>query len=291
MIGFLIILVLVAAFWLFLVVSPRHRGTFAQTLDVEAMREEEGRVWPGVTVVIPARNEGGMLPSTIPTICGQDYPDMRVVVVDDQSEDDSGVVLEKLRGEYSNLTVIRGADRPAGWCGKPWAVTQGVGVATTDLLLFTDADCAFHVRAVKTAVRFLEERGLDMVSVFPQMVFGSLIEEIGLAGFLGGLAMVYPTPQANDPKSTMALAAGGFILVRRAAYEAIGGHAAVKNELIEDVNLAWKLKASGAKVHCRLTRDLVSTRMYEGFGDLWEGLGKNVYGGGGISAQPFLGGD
>ncbi len=277
MTALLVILTLSAAFWLFLVISPRHRGTFATRLDAEDARPGELRAWPAVTVVIPARNEAAMLPTTIPTICTQDYPDVRVIVIDDQSEDDSSAVLASLRAAHTNLEVVPGALRPDGWCGKPWAVKQGVLAATTDLLLFTDADCAFHPRAVKTAVRFLEDSSLDMVSVFPQMVFGSLIEEIGLAGFLSGLAMVYPTPQANDPKSPMALAAGGFILIKRDAYERIGGHEAVKNEMIEDVNLAKKLKESGARIHCRLTRDLVSTRMYEGFDDLWEGLAKNVY--------------
>jgi hopene-associated glycosyltransferase HpnB len=283
---FLIVLLsVIALIWLCLWLSPAHQVFFRQPLDAQTPLPDPP-AWPPVTVIVPARNEARMLPSTVPTICQSDYPNLRVVVVDDQSDDGSPAILEKLKAEHSNLTVVRAADRPAGWCGKPWAVTQGVaasdsepGTQNPQLLLFTDADIRYHPQAVRQAVRLLHAGPYDVVSMFPQLEFSCLSEQIGLTGLVTLLALGYPAGQVNDPKSTQALAAGGFILVRRPAYDAVGGHAAVKDKIIEDLNLARILKSSGARLHIRLTRDLITTRMYEDFPDMWEGLAKNAYAG------------
>jgi chlorobactene glucosyltransferase len=272
------ILALIAGLWLVLAFGPWHRGGFGPLLD--AATELRADVsFPSVTIVVPARNEAAELPKTVPTFCTQDYPDLRVIIVDDQSEDDSLDILRKLREEHANLLFVPAADRPDGWCGKPWAVHEGVRHATGELLLFTDADCVFHPYAVKQAVTLLQKENFDALSLLPMMKFETLSEQIGLGGLASVLPMIMPLSMVNDPKSDVALAAGGFILVRRSAYEKIGGHVSVKGEIIEDVKLARKLKASGAKFHCRATTDLVSTRMYEGFADLWEGLSKNAYAG------------
>jgi hopene-associated glycosyltransferase HpnB len=273
-----IFLALIAGLWIVLAFGPWHRGGFGEQLN--ACTDLHANVaLPSVSLIVPARNEASILPTTVPSYCTQDYPDLRVIVVDDQSEDESPKILEEFSRRYSNLTIVRPADPPPGWCGKPWAVHQGTQPASGDLLLFTDADCVFHPLAVKQAVTLLQRDQLDVLSLFPMITFGTLAEQIGMAGLASVLIMLMPLSLVNDPKSKAALAAGGFILVRRAAYEKIGGHVAVKSEIIEDVKLAMKFKSVGAKFHCRATGDLVSTRMYEGFADLWEGLSKNAYAG------------
>ncbi|MFI5378457.1 MAG: glycosyltransferase, partial [Tepidisphaerales bacterium] len=213
------------------------------------------------------------------TICAQDYPALRVLLVNDQSDDDSPAVLAKLEAEHANLRVVDGTPRPAGWCGKPWAVKQAADRADTPWLCFTDADIFFHPLAVRQAMRLAQHGGYDMVSLFPTLIFSSGIEKIGMAGLMTIIALIFPPGKANDPRSKVALAAGGFILIRREAYDKIGGHEAVKAEIIEDVNLAKKLKESGAKTHSRLSHDLVRTQMYEDFNDMWEGMSKNAYAG------------
>ncbi len=278
MTAILILLSILALIWVFLLVSPAHRLGYKQTLDSTDQLPQPAVV-PGLTVIIPARNEAKVLPDTIPTICRQDYPGMKVILVNDQSDDDSASVLAALQAEHANLDVIDGAARPDGWCGKPWAVKQGVDRADTPWLCFTDADMFFHPQAVGQAMRLALQGGYDMVSLFPTLIFSSEIEKIGMAGLMTIIGLMFPPGKANDPKSKVALAAGGFILVRREAYEKIGGHEAVKGEIIEDVNLARKLKESGARTHSRLTHDLISTQMYEDFDDLWEGLSKNAYAG------------
>ena len=278
LIAAVVILSLIAGLWLALALGPWHRSGFGPQLNSRTHLDANVS-FPSVTIIVPARNEALELPKTVPTFCTQDYPDLRVIVVDDQSEDQSLTILRQLRQEHANLMFVLATDRPAGWCGKPWAVHEGVQHATGELLLFTDADCVFHPSAMRQAVTLLQRENFDVLTLLPMMEFKTLSEQIGLGGLASVLTMIMPLSMVNDPKSTAALAAGGFILVRRAAYEKIGGHVSVKGDIIEDVKIARKLKASGAKFHCRATTDLVSTRMYEGFADLWEGLSKNAYAG------------
>ncbi len=289
-VAFVIFLASVAAFWAWLWWSPAHRQTFELLLSANDAVSGQHSL-PPVTVVVPARNEATVLPKTIPTLCRQDYPHLRVIVVDDHSEDGSAEILNRLAAEYPNLIVVHAAPRPEGWCGKPWAVSQGVAAGEgAGWLLFTDADCEFHPLAVRRAVGLALENDVDLLSLVPQMTFGSTIERLGIPGLVTALALLFPVGWSNDPKREVALAAGAFLLVRRAAYEKIGGHAAVRAEIIEDLNLAKRMKASGAKVHTRLTPDLVRTRMYEGFADLWEGLSKNAYAGMEYQAHKFWAG-
>lgn len=283
-----IFLACVTGFWAWLWWSPAHRQTFDLLLSADDVATS-GQPLPPVTVVVPARNEAAVLTKTIPTLCRQDYRDLRVLVVDDHSEDGSAAILNQLSAEHPNLTVVHAAARPDGWCGKPWAVSQGVAAAGEGAhwLLFTDADCEFHPLAVRRAVGLALRNDIDLLSLVPQMTFGSTIERLGIPGLVTALALMFPVGWSNDPKREVALAAGAFLLVRRPAYEKIGGHEAVRSEIIEDLNLAKRMKASGAKVHTRLTPDLVRTRMYEGFADLWEGLSKNAYAGMEYQAHKF----
>jgi chlorobactene glucosyltransferase len=277
---FLIFLAVIAFAWALLAISPAHAATFRQKLSAGSELPAQATL-PAVALVIPARNEGTMLPTTLPTWCGQDYPGFRVVVVDDQSEDDTADVLQRFAATHSNLTVVSAGPRPAGWLGKPWAVTQGVAsLGKDDWLLFSDADIVFHLSVVRIAMAYAQAEGLDMLSLVPRMTCGSAIERIGMAGFVGAIGLVFPFAWANDPKrKNLAMASGGFILVKRVAYEAVGGHAALKSEMVEDMKLALRLKQANYCVRTLLTSDLLSTRMYEGWDEMWEGLTKNAYAG------------
>jgi chlorobactene glucosyltransferase len=289
-----VLLSLVALLWLGLLLSPVHAWTHRNPLNSQTNIEAPPGQWPLVTIIVPARNEAAWLPSTVPTYCEQVYPNVQVVLVDDQSNDRSPEILASLAQKYSNLKVVHAQPRPEGWCGKPWAVWQGVNEAARQTVgneanwfLFTDADCVLHPQAVMQAMKLARRDGHDAVSLLTHMTFGSPLEQIALTGLATVLNLVMPMGKSNDPKSSIALAAGGFILVKQTAYEKIGGHEGVKGQMIEDVYLGRKLKASGAKLHTRATADLVSTRMYEGFADLWEGLSKNAYAGMDYDAKKF----
>ncbi len=291
MIAVLVFLGVVAVVWAWFLLGRVRRRAFRETLDAATeMVADEGWRWPSVSVVIPARNEADMLPTTIPTICRQVYRDLRVILVDDQSEDETWRVIERLKGEYPSLRVVQGRARPGDWYGKQWAVQQGLEQADGDWLLFTDADIIYHPMAVRQAVGYMLKHDLEMLSLLPQLILVSAGEKLALSAALAVLATLFPLDRANDPKSDVAIAAGGFTLIRRGAYERVGGHAAVRGEMIEDLSLARALKRAGTRMETRLTRDLIRTRMYDGWSDLSEGLSKNAYAGIGYSLWKFVGG-
>lgn len=293
MLAVAIFLALIALLWLWLLFSPAHRATFTDLLNSTTTLPTPARPWPAVTVIVAARNEAEMLPQTMPTICRQNYPDLRVLLVDDQSDDNSAGVIANLTAQHANLTAIRAADRPAGWMGKCWAIQQGIDhlkaadaarlandSQPSSLLLFTDADILHHPQAIRQAASFLIDRKLDMISLMPRCICATPIERLGVGGLMTLLALMFPNGWANDhEKKWAALACGAFILIRPEAYAKVGGHGCVRGSMIEDVNLARALKRSGARVAVHNTRDLISTRMYESFSDLWEGLTKNAYAG------------
>lgn len=275
-------LAFLALLWLWLLLNTAHRASFSSCLTAKS--PDSPQPLPSVAAIVPARNEAAMLPKTVPTICHQDYPRLSCIVIDDQSDDGSDRVLQSLQNDHPNLQVIVGQPRPAGWMGKCFAVKQGADSALADsgaeLLLFTDADILYHPHAVRKAVSYLLDNDLDALSLFPRCTFGRWVESVGTAGLVSVLMMMFPLGWVNDPKKKgIAMAAGGFFLFRRSAYQAVGGHEAVKEYIIEDVNLARKCKAMDLKIRTLFTPDLVTTRMYEGFADMWEGLTKNAYAG------------
>jgi glycosyltransferase involved in cell wall biosynthesis len=278
---------LLAVGWIALWLSPVHRVAFTDVLDaLPAPTPPTATALPKLIVIAPARNESAVLPQSVPTYCEQSLAPTRVIVADDQSDDATPSELARLAERYPLLQSIRTQPRPAGWVGKNWAVASAVqsaeetlALADDDIFVFTDADCLFHRDALATVVGRMNDRGLDMLSVLPHMELGPACEKIGLPGLVTVLSMVFPLGVVNNPKSPLALAAGGFIAIRRGAYRAAGGHEAVRHHVVEDVNLARLTKAAGKRIETHLTRNLVSTRMYENWADLWEGLAKNAYAG------------
>ncbi len=234
--------------------------------------------WPTVDVVIPALNEEDRVESTVRKVLSQDYPHLRLTVVNDRSTDRTGEILDGL-AETLPLRVIHGAPRPTGWVGKTWAISQGAQGATADWLLFVDADVELHPRALATALDQASQENADLVSFIARPEIktfwqGAIAVTIGEVLFT-----MYPLHLANDPKSPVAIAAGGFLLVKRSVYDRVGGHEAVRAEIVEDIQFGRLIKKSGGKLSIHLAPDLAWTHMYGTFGDLWRGLRKNAYAG------------
>ena len=237
---------------------------------------------PGVTAIIPARNEESNVEATVQAIRDQVYPNLKITVVDDQSTDATARILERLAcdpGATVPLRFIRGVERPEGWVGKTWAVHQGTADAEGDWLWFVDADMGLHPLALASAIAAAEATGADFVSLLPGVRCQTFWQATIAASFLQLLGQLYPLDRVNDPARPEAIAAGGFILIRRLAYLRAGGHEAVRREIIEDIQLARKVKASGGKLVVRLAPVLVWTHMYGRFEDIWRGLRKNAYAG------------
>lgn len=275
------------------------RGYFS----VSAQQPFRLRELPRVSILVPARNEAGMLPATLPGMLSQDYPDYEVILVDDGSTDDTGLVAEEVARKVSNgaperLRVIRVTELPPGWIGKNHALhtafesaareTQAGGATASEWVLATDADIRFHPQALRAGLWIAEQHQADLVTIYAFMECESFWEKLLLPGFGLLISTVFPQRLINDPRSSVSLASGGYILMRRSVWAALGGYRAIQSEMIDDLNTARLVKHSGHRIFAAATRDLVRTRMYTGFGEVWEGLRKNAFAGHRYSVTKLL---
>jgi chlorobactene glucosyltransferase len=229
-----------------------------------------------VSIVIPARNEEAEIERAVRSHLAQDYPDFEVVVVDDRSTDGTVALLERIRQEDSRLKVVAGRELPPGWLGKPHALAQGVAEASGSLFLFADADVRYHPAALQEAVAVLESREIDLETLLAHFEMQGFWENVLLPyltiSVYGSLGFV-----ANFPRvRAFAIGAGTGMLVRRSAYEAIGGHAAIRNSGVDDVRLAMAVKRAGFRCLLLRAEDRVAVRMYRSFRSICDGLAKSL---------------
>jgi len=241
-----------------------------------------GLARPAVSVIIPARNEEDCLSVCLQSLVSQKLVSQKlvsqkdvafeIIVVDDHSTDHT----REIATSFPGVRVIDAGPLPAGWTGKNNAVTAGAKAASGEWLLFTDAD-TIHlpgslVRSVEEANRY----GAALLSYSPEQIVESFWEKAVMPLIFADLAASYRPSQVSDPKSPAAAANGQYILITREAYDAVGGHAAIAGNLLEDVALARAVKFSGRKIFFRYGGDAVRTRMYRSFAQLREGWTKNL---------------
>ena len=228
---------------------------------------------PSVTAIVPARDEARDVERTLELLVAQDHPRLQVVAVDDCSRDGTLAAMQRVAG----IDVVEGIAPPDGWLGKPWACAQGVERARGEWLLFLDADMRLAPQAVSAALAFAIARGGGGATVFPRLETGGPAERIVMpaAGVLMQTAVI-PTWAARWRRLEVAIGVGGFLLLERAVYDRVGGHAAVRGEIVEDLALARLVKRTGGLVEWASGDGLVSLRMYHGFEELWHGWRKNA---------------
>ncbi|MBN1269074.1 MAG: glycosyltransferase, partial [Kiritimatiellae bacterium] len=163
------------------------------------------------------------------------------------------------------------------WVGKNWAVTQGGRVARGDWLFFVDGDVVLHPAAVRRAVEKGLAAGVDVVSVLPSIKPRSIWENLVMPLFALLSAMMKPPDHANRLETSASRLSGAFLLIRREAYAAVGGHEAVRREILEDMAMAESMKRSGRPVCLAYTHDLASTHLYATFREMWEGLTRSGF--------------
>lgn len=230
---------------------------------------------PRVSVVIPARNEEADVERAVRSHLAQDYPDFEVIVVEDRSTDRTPEILRNLAAGDPRLTVVAGSEPPAGWLGKPHALFLGAQAADGEILLFADADVRYHPRALTEGVAVLAGRRLDLLAFFPRFENRGFWENV-LLPFLSIAVFLGFGFLALSRRVPLAMGAGAGNLVRRRAYEAVGGHAAIRNSVVDDVRLAVTLKRAGFRVGAFRAEDRVAVRMYRGLREVWDGFTKNV---------------
>jgi len=240
--------------------------------------------WPDVVAVVPARNEADMLPVTLPSLLGQDYPGkLAVTLVDDGSTDGTGAVASGIAAADEAarvpVTVVAGRARPEGWAGKVWAMQQGLDATASaeGYVLFTDADIAWDPGALRSLVAAAESDDRALVSQMALLRAQTGWERIVVPAFVYFFFQLYPPRRVNDPRSRVAAGAGGCMLIRRSALEKAGGLTPVHGALIDDVALGTLLKRDGNRTWLGLTTEIRSVRPYPRLADLWHMIARSAY--------------
>lgn len=241
---------------------------------------------PYVIAVVPAHNEELGVEETIRGILSQDWPPekLQLIVVDDQSTDHTSQVIRELNeseGFASQLTLLSGASRPAGWAGKTWAVHQGVASAdpSTPWIWMVDSDMRLAPKALKVAYTQADKTGADLVSLTAGVETTTVAQRSTALAMIHLLWQLYPLPHVGNKLRPEALAHGAFVLIKREMYDKIGGMEALRQEIIEDIRLAQRVKAAGGLLAVRAAPTLTRTDFYGSLSDILNGLRKNAYAG------------
>lgn len=231
---------------------------------------------PSITAIVPARNEEAVIAGCVDSLA-QQAEIAEIVVVSDQSTDRTAEIVRELTSRIPRLRLLETREVPTGWVGKNNAVFLGAKEAKMPWLLFTDADAELLSGATTRALQIAQESGAALVSFSPEQVVRAWYEKALIPFVYTRLAKHFSYAAVNNAKSPAAAANGQFLMIRRDAYEAIGGHASVAGEVLEDVALARRAKAAGFRLWFCSGQGIVRARMYRSFGAMWEGWKKNLY--------------
>lgn len=227
---------------------------------------------PEVSVIVPARNEEASLGACLASLVGQGDVDFEIIVIDDASTDRT----REIAHGFPSVEVLAAPPVPDGWTGKNNALISGANHAGGQWLLFTDADTMHLPGSLARSLAEAKRQKTALLSYSPEQEVHGFWEKAIMPVIFAELAHTYSPARVSDPKSAAAAANGQYLLVSREAYDAVGGHAAIANALLEDLALARAVKRSGRKIYFRYGGDAVRTRMYRNFAQLREGWTKNL---------------
>jgi chlorobactene glucosyltransferase len=281
--------IILACFWWFLSIyliycAVENTCLFVKPPKVDLKRKK----WPSVSILIPARNEAQRIETCLESLLAQDYPNYEILVLDDRSTDGTFNLVQSYAGSKSSakpgqihqLKILKGKEMPKGWLGKPWACYQLSLKAQGEWLFFIDADTWHFPEALKRTVQMAEKGKADVVSLLTRQITQTWMEALVIPVMAFHLLAFFPARLALNTKSRLSRFAGisgQFIFIRRSVYRAFGGHQAVKNEVVEDLNLGKQLVQKGYRVVLGDGSDFSFCRMYTNAKEVWEGLSKNFF--------------
>ncbi len=240
--------------------------------------------WPSVVAVVPARNEADVIGQAIAGHLGQDYPgSFQVVLVDDESSDGTAQAARAAAGADPRLTVLPAPPREPGWVGKLWALESGMRSVSPapDYWWLTDADIGHPPDTLRRLVAKAEGDRRALVSLMVKLWCQSAWERLLIPAFVYFFQQLFPFPRANDPRSRVAAAAGGCVLLRADTLAAAGGLAAMKSAVIDDCTLAALVKPAarrqGLGIWLGLAETSHSLRPYSGLGEIWRMVARSAF--------------
>ena len=245
-------------------------------------RPEWDRTPPGnprVSIIVPACNEDADIEATLVRLLDLEYENYEVIAVDDRSTDRTGEIMEKVASGAApgRLIVVRIAELPPGWMGKPHAMWSAAHRATGDWLLFTDADVLFKPDALRRAVAYAEAESADHLILFPRMIMKWPGERMMIAFFQTLFVFGHRPWKVADPRTKDHIGVGAFNLVRRQVYEAVGTYKALRFEVLDDMKLGKVVKTAGYAQRNVFGADLISIRWAKGAMGVVDNLTKNFF--------------
>jgi hypothetical protein len=231
---------------------------------------------PRVSAIVPARNEENVIAVCVESLT-QQKEISEVLVVSDQSSDRTAEIVAQLMEKYPQIRLLETNELPAGWVGKNNAVWLGARAAKEEWLLFTDADAVHAANSAKAALKIAREHDAALVSFSPEQVMERWYEKSLIPYVYCRLARLFKFDDVNNAQKPDAAANGQFVLVRRDAYDGVGGHASVAQEVLEDVALAKRVKQAGYRIWFGSGQGIVRVRMYRTYRAMWQGWRKNLY--------------
>ena len=243
----------------------------------------------GVSILIPARNEGAIIGGTVQALLTQRYSNFEIIVLDDHSSDNTRLMAETAARGDSRLRVLAGDPLPVGWLGKNWACHQLAAAARHEILIFSDADVTWGPHALPALIQMLHHTQADLLTVWPTQITLTWGERLVVPLMALAILGYLPVPLVHyGPWQSAAAGSGQCMVFRRAAYLQCGGHQAVRNQIVEDTQLAQRIKASGLRLRLADGAALLHCRMYEGWSAVFFGYAKNILAGHGNSIALLL---
>jgi hypothetical protein len=238
---------------------------------------------PRISIIVPARDEARHVEEAMRSLLAQAYPNFEIVAIDDRSVDGTGAILARLQAENPQLRVLQVTDLPNGWLGKNHANALGASAAQGELLLFTDADVLMTADTLDRAAGCMAREGWDHITAAPRAILpGPILSQFAL--YFGLLFSLFARPwSARNPRSRAHVGIGAFNLVRRSAYEAVGGHERLRMRPDDDLKLGKLLKSAGYRQLFVNGSGCVEVEWYGSWREVRDGLMKNLFAGSGYS--------
>ena len=229
-----------------------------------------------ITAIVPARDEEQNIATCVRSLARQ--PEVaEIIVVNDHSTDRTAAVVDSLTREFAHLQLVQAQEVQSGWLGKNHAIWEGSARAKSRWLLFVDADAELLDGATARALQIARDSGAALISFSPEQIVSAWYEKALIPFVYQRLGRYFPYDRVNDAKSEIAAANGQFLMMRADVYLAIGGHASVAGDVLEDVALAKRVKAAGHAIWFGPGAGVVRARMYRSFSAMWKGWKKNLY--------------
>ncbi len=233
---------------------------------------------PLVSVLIPARNEKKNIGRCLRSLSKQDYHNLEILVLDDNSNDGTGRVVEEISKKDTRVRLIRGCSLDRGWKGKSYACHQLSREATGEYYVFTDADTLHFPNSISSSLGALISTRLDVLSVFPKQIMVSVHERMIVIFINLAVLALMPLSMIRKTRSPrISIANGQFILFKRSVYKSIDGHRSIKNDIIEDVAISKQVKKCGYRFMVFDGRKTIYCRMYDGFIGVVRGFSKFIF--------------